>query len=172
MNLGKSSLLAAIAAASLSGGALAATVDGSLGVAGASSTGTVDINLTVPDLVRVSNLNAITMADSGTDYAGSDAVCVYRNGTGNYSITADSASGTGVFQVANGASNIDYTVDWGGSALAEATALNTTGANTTSQSCSGGTNLTVTVNATYEEVSGATTIGAHTDVLTLTVAPL
>ena len=156
-----------------SGAALAATVDGNLGINGATSNGTVDITLTVPDLVRISNLNAITMTDNGTSYSGTDDVCVYRNFTGDYTITADGTQVPGTFTLQDGtnASSILYTVDWGGAGLTATTASAQTGASTTSQSCGGGTNLTLTVDATYEEVSGASIAGAHTDVLNLVVAP-
>ena len=156
-----------------SGAALAATVDGDLGINGVSSTGTVDITLTVPDLVRVSNLNAITMTDNGTSFSGSDPVCVYRNFTGNYTVTADGTQVPGTFTLQDGtnASSVLYTVDWGGNALTATTAVALGGADQTSQSCGGGTNLTLTVDATYEAVSAATIAGAHTDVLNLTVAP-
>lgn len=175
MKMNKLVMTTAVAALVSSGAAFAATADGPLGIGAlSSSTGTVDITLTVPDLVRVSGFTAITMTDNGTSYSGTDAVCVYRNFTGNYLVDGDGSEVPGTFTLrdATNASAVLYTVDFGGTALtAGAAGVARTGASTTSQSCGGGTNLTITVDATYEAVSAATIAGAHTDTLVITVAP-
>lgn len=172
-------LLPALAAGSalVSGGAMAAT-DGSLATGvGATSTGTSVISLTVPDLIRISNLNDIAMAyTAGSGATGTDDVCVYRNGAGGYGVTAQSSNDaagvgtTGAFTLANGASTVTYAVDWAGNALTEDTLLSgLTTAETTSTTCGGTPNITVTVTATDAQVGAATATGAHTDTLSLIV---
>lgn len=156
-----------------------AASDGSLATgAGATSTGTSVVTLTVPDLVRISNLNDITMAyTAGSGATGSDAVCVYKNVDGAYGVTAQSsndpsgAGTSGTFTLSDGGtSTVAYSVDWGGSALTEDTiSSGFTNADTTSVSCGGTPNITVTVSATDAQVGAATATGAHTDTLSLMV---
>lgn len=168
--------LPALAAGSalLSGGVMAAS-DGTLGVdtgAGATSTGSSVITLTVPDLIKISNLDNIGMSFDGTDYVGSDDVCVYRNVTGEYSVTATSANGgAGTFLLDDGGtSTVEYSVDWAGTALTESSASGVLAdADQTSVSCGGTPNIAVTVTATETDVAAATATGAHTDTLSLMV---
>lgn len=173
--------LSALAAsvALVSTGAMAAS-DGNLATgAGATSTGTSVVTLTVPDLIKISNLNDITMTYNGTDaYTGTDDVCVYRNVTGAYGVTAQSANDpngdgtTGQFVLADGGgtSTIEYSVDWGATTLTEDTLESGfTNADTTQVECGGTGNITVNVNATDAQVGAATATGAHTDTLSLMV---
>lgn len=175
-------LATAIAASSLlaSTGALAAS-DGTMGTgAGSTSTGTSVITLTVPDLVKISNMNDITMTHNGVDaFDGTDDVCVYRNITGDYAVQAQSANdpngaGTGgTYTLSDGGtSEVAYSVDWAGTALDEdvKSAVFAGGADTTQTDCGGVPNVTVTVSATEAEVGAATATGAHTDTLSLIVS--
>lgn len=144
-----SALTASVALAS-AGPALAAT-NGNLGTgAGATSQGQSVVTLTIPDLIKISDVNDLTLNyDTGTQqYQASDGVCVYRNGTGNYSITASSGNGTGSFVLNDGSGNtLPYSVSWNGTNLTEGTNDDNGGSfytgDTTSASCGGGTNATV-----------------------------
>ncbi len=157
-----------------------ATNDGSLDTA--SSGGDLDINVTINDQIQISNLNDIdlgTYTGSGA-LTGSDAVCVYRNGTGNYSMTIDGgnnagaadAAAEGEFKLQNADSDeITYTVTYDGAAMtANNTATGLSGADQTSPTCgSTGTNKTVAIAITEAELQAASP-GAYVGTLWLTVA--
>lgn len=171
------SALAASVALVSGTGAMAAT-DGTLATgAGSTSTGTSVVSLNVPDLIKISNLNDITMTQSGTDFVGSDDVCVYRNITGAYGVTAQSgndpngAGTAGNFVLADGGgSTVQYSVNWGGTTLTEDTLESGfTNADTTQVDCGGTPNVTVTVTSTQNQVGAATATGTHTDTLSLIV---
>lgn len=167
-------LVAGMAVGLVAGSAMAA-VDGSTATAvppaQATSSGNLLVSLSVPNIVRISNLNDILLGTyAGVDMSGSDAVCVYRNITGNYRITADSTNGAGAYQLKNGASVIPYAVTWNGSAMTENTAMTgLTGASTTSTTCGGGTNATVAVSVLATDIEAATVTGTHSDTLVLTL---
>ena len=153
-------------------GAMAAS-QGSLATgANASSTGSSVVTLNVPNLIRISNVDDITMGyTAGSGATGTDDVCVFRNGGGNYSVQASSANGSGSFQLTDGnGSTVPYAVDWAGTTLNEGTASATlTTSETTSPSCGGTPNITLTLTATDADVASATATGAHTDTLSLMV---
>ena len=93
---------------------------------GFNSTGTLDINLDVNDEVRISNLTDINLGVfTGVDAVGSSAACVYRNGTGNYQLTASGDGVAGAFTLTDGVSTVAYAVtyDDGGGALAASTGI-------------------------------------------------
>lgn len=113
-------LAMAAAGVAFSGASLAAS-DGSVG---ATSTGTVVINATIPKLIRITGLADITMTvpaavDAGgynTPATGSSTACVRQNGTGaRYGIVATSANSA--FDLKSGALTVPYTLKWGGAAL-------------------------------------------------------
>lgn len=167
-----------IGAGVMAAGNLMAAADGAVGTAvppaQASSTGSLVVSLNVPNIVRISNLNDIPLGTyAGVTMTGSDAVCVYRNITGLYRITANSGNGAGAFELEDGAavpSVIPYTVTWGGTAMAENTALTgQTGASTTSATCGGGTNTTFAVSVLATDIEAATATGLHSDTVTLTL---
>ena len=125
----------------------------SQGDVGTTSTGTLDVDLVVPDLVRVSGLADIDLGTySGTgDESGNDDVCVFRNGAGTYSVTVTTNKGD--FRISRGAGgtaaeDIDFTAYWndedgttGRAELTYNTALETqSGANTAAIDCGGGVN--------------------------------
>lgn len=156
-----------------------ATNDGALNTA--SSGGDLDINVTIQDQIQISNLNDIdlgTYSGSGA-LTGSDSVCVYRNGAGNYSMTIDGgssggavdAAAAGAFTLQNAtADEITYTVSYDSAAMtANTAATGLTGAHTTSPNCSSGTNKTVEVAITEAELQAAKP-GAYVGTLWLTVA--
>ncbi|MDX1803622.1 MAG: hypothetical protein R3292_06040 [Alcanivorax sp.] len=175
-------LVPAIAVSTLlSAGSAFAATDGNLNVGvGASSQGSIGITLNVPDMIKLSGLTDLTLANSGTgDYTGSENVCVFRNLTGKYSVTAQSlndsagAGTAGNFVLSDGAgSTVQYGVTWDGSSLSEdTTQTGLTSTNTSDVNCSTSTpNVALAVTATAAQVAQATASGAHTDTLTLTIA--
>lgn len=114
-------LAMAAAGVAFSGASVAAT-DGNVG---ATSTGTVVINATIPKLIRITGLADITMTvpaavdpDLGytTPATGSSTACVRQNGTGaRYGIVATSANSA--FDLKSGTLTVPYTLKWGGAAL-------------------------------------------------------
>lgn len=171
--------LPALAAGSalISGGAMAAN-DGTLGVgySNVTSTGDLEVSVDVPDLILISDLADLSLTQSGgagSPYDASDNVCVFRNVSGDYTITASSTNGSGSFVMEDGGgtSTIPYSVSWGGTALTEGTASAVlSNANTTQPNCNSGTGvISLDVSATEADVHGATVLGTHTDTLTLMV---
>lgn len=174
-------LVAGVAMMAVGGAAVAAN-QGPIGTAippaNASSQGDLTINLSIPNIVRITGLTDIDLGTyAGVDVSGSDALCVYRNVTGNYSITAESTNtdAGGTFKLKGaGADYIPYSVAWthgGGTvALTENAQSNApTGASTTSTTCGGGTNHSVAVTVLATDADAATAVGAYSDVLVLTV---
>ena len=112
------SLGAAICAASVAcipTSAFAAT-QGSLGT---TSTGSVSINASVPNRVRISGLNDVNLLnlDPTLDAFDAQDVCVWSNtATSGYSITASGSGAGSAFTLASGASTVPYSVEWAGSA--------------------------------------------------------
>ncbi|MFQ5352575.1 MAG: hypothetical protein ACE5D3_05825 [Candidatus Binatia bacterium] len=163
---------AGLVAASMSVGA--ATSDGSLG---STSTGTQDISLTIQDLVQVSGIAAIDLGTYGGsgNASGSDTMCVYRNGTGSYSVTLTSANeSSGAFRLNAGTDYITYSVTWddtsGPSAVSSSTALTGQSGDSSSQTCNSVDNATVAVSATAAALQAAPT-GSYSDVITILVSP-
>ncbi len=157
--------------------AMAAT-DGTMGTgAAASSTGSAVITLNVPDLIKISDMNDMTI-NQANGFAASDDVCVFRNLAGGYGVVAQSANdasgaGTaGTFTLSDGASStVDYSVTWGGSPLTEDTALTgLTSSNTTEANCqTSGPNVALGVSASENQVGAATSATDHTDTLTVII---
>lgn len=165
----------ALSTAIAAGGAFAAT-QGSLGL---SSTGSVDITLSIPDSVRIQNLVDIPLgqADGVNALSGSSPACVFRNGaSGNYQITASGSGAANAFTLASGGNTIAYTATYddgsGASALTTGVALTgQTGADNASQDCSTGANNngTIAVSVSAAAQNGAA-VGNYSGTLTLTVA--
>lgn len=147
------------------------------GLLGPTSTGTLDINLDINNLVMVSNLGDINLGTySGTgNLTGSDSFCVYRNGAGNYNITMNGSGGSGAYLLNDGGTNnLPYTVSFtNGSAnsMTASTALTAqANANTTSTTCGGSDNVSVGVTVTNASLAAAPA-GTYTGSLTVIVAP-
>ena len=104
-----------VIAAGFAGGftAHAATADG---VTGATSSGTLDIQLEIQNKLKISNLDLIDMGIfSGTDMNAQDTACAYFNqgATASYQITVDSTDVPGTFELENGGGiTIPYTLQW------------------------------------------------------------
>lgn len=151
------------------------------GAVGSTSTGSVSISVTVPNLVRLTNLDDISLGTwSGTgDMSGSDNVCVWST-TRKYAITATGSGTSGAFTLTNGGaspSTLAYSVEWkdtsgaaSGSALTTATALTGQTSNVTSTTCGGGTNATLLVKILEANLAAAPA-ATYTGTLTLVIAP-
>lgn len=160
-------------AAGLSGVALAATD----GVIGATSTGTVDINLEVNDLVRISNLTDINLGVfAGVDAVGTSNACVYRNGVDTYNLTASGDGAAGAFTLTDGSNTVVYSVtydDGTGAATATTgvTLTGLTGADPASEIC-GTTGNNGVIEVTVAAAAAAALPSAtYSGTLTLLVAP-
>jgi hypothetical protein len=159
-----------------SGLAVAATQ----GTLGASSSGTVTINSTKGAAVQISGLSDFTFPPSATTPAPIEqTACVYST-TGAYTVVATSSHAAGgSFRLNNGASFINYEVNWYGvasggtaSSLSSGTQSgNQAGADTTSTSCGGGADSRIGI--AIDAVSfTAAPAGTYSDTLTLLVAPV
>ncbi len=85
---------------------------------GATSTGSVNINASVPGRVRISGLSDVTFSNVDPSAAAVDAqsVCVWSNtSTRGYSVTATGSGTANAFTLTDGASpEVPYTVEWAG----------------------------------------------------------
>ena len=154
------------------------------GNAGATTTGTMNIELTKGDAVRISELQDIYFA-AGTTLPPKqiDDVCVYST-TGAYTVTASSqgnGSGGTQFRMLSGVTSdfVRYFVEWrpdtfsqNGDALLHNQPSSTyNNADNVSDNCSGGVNSRIII-----EIDSATFNAAlpdsYTDVLTLLVQPI
>ncbi len=168
------------------GGALVAATVGAQaatqGTTGATSSGTVDIQLLINGAVKISNLDNLdlgTFSGAGplTD---SDTACVYSNGATGYNVTASSTApglAAGAFELGDGLGNsIPYTVDFddgGGSVtLGYGAATAMANASTIDDDClSSADNATIQVDVAVVDAS-AVPQGTYTSILTLLVAPI
>lgn len=161
----------------LSGYAFAAT-DGTLG---ATSTGTSDISLTVPELILISGMADVsfgTWSGSG-DLDGNEDVCIYTNkAAGTYVVTATGDGAANAFTVTDGSNTIAYAVAYNDVSGTTGEAALTTnvqsaqqsGADTSSQSCGGSDNANFHVTVTEANLLAAPA-GAYSGTLTLVVEP-
>ena len=150
------------------------------GMFDATSSGSVDISLTIADKVKISNLSDIALTDDGNgNFVGTSTACVYRNGSGAYSMTATGSGTASAFTIAEGGgggATLAYAVTYddggGAEALTASVALGSLAdANTTEDDCStAGNNGTVSVNVASADASSAVA-GAYVGTLTLVVAP-
>ena len=166
----------ALIAGMLTTGAVFAATQGSVG---GISTGDITVSVTVTDEVRITGLDDLGGTFTGVDIVDSDQLCVYRNNTGNYNITATGTAG-GAFLIANGGTSIPFTVGWnddilGGPFTGLASGATLIGQNTTetaSSDCSTGGGLTAEVEVTILATDMLTLpAGAATGLLILTVGP-
>lgn len=160
----------------ISGSVMAAT-QGSLGT---DSTGTLDITVDINDLVQVSNLTDLvlgTFNGGGADLSDSDTFCVYRNGAGTFDITMTGDGGSSAFTLTDGTNTVPYAVDFTNIPAASTTAMTTNvalggqaNANTSSTTCGGTDNVSVTVTVASGDLASAPA-GTYGGTLTMVVAP-
>jgi hypothetical protein len=181
INQFRSSLLAGIAGALLTAAPAAASTQGSFG---ATSTGSLTINASVPGRVRISGLSDVTFNSVDPSVNATDAqnVCVWSNtSTRGYSITATGSGAAGAFTLASGALPVaPYMVQWAassgqtsGTSLAASAALTGQTSSATNSDCSAGpsasASLVVSIgSATLQSMSAGVT---YNGTLTLVVAP-
>lgn len=161
--------LALLAASSVQAASQGQLAEGS----SASSSGSLQVGLVVPELVRLGNVDDLVLNwDAGANrFVASDGLCVYRNISGNYSVTASSDNGAGSFRMTgDGGSSLPYDVQWNGQSLAAGQrSPMQADADRTSLDCGGGSNIVLGVSASTDQVGQASRTGLHTDTLTLQV---
>ncbi|WP_338578816.1 hypothetical protein [Halomonas salifodinae] len=149
-------------------GSLWAASDGAVGP---TSSGTLQVQVQIPDLVRITDLADIdlgTYSGDAGNLSGSSPACVRRNGPGDYQLTV--TSGNGAFNLLNGSESLGYSVSWGGGAVTYGTPL--TGLTPDSDSL--GSCSPVADQLTVEVLGSAlhqALPGSYSDTLTLMVAP-
>ncbi len=151
---------------------------------GATSTGSVSINASVPARVRISGLTDVdlTNSDPSVDAQVAQNVCVFSNtATRGYRVTATGSGAANAFTLASGVLPVvPYTVQWAGTsgqvtgtALATGTPLTGLTSSATNSNCASGpassASLIVKIVAPDLQVMPATTNFNGT--LTLVVAP-
>lgn len=160
----------------------AAATDGTFG---ATSTGTVGINASVPGRVRISKLTDIDLTNLDPTVAASRAqnVCVWSNAASRrYSITA-SGSGSGnafTLDAAGAPAAVPYSVQWSatsgqtsGTSLSAGTALGALTSTAINSDCSAGpaTTASLIVGMDTTTLQSMTSGLVYTGTLTLMVAP-
>lgn len=161
-------------AAALASGAFAATD----GVVGFSSTGTLDISITVDDEVRISALNDILLGTfAGADSTGSSVACIYRNSATTYQITASGDGVANAFTLTDGTSTVDYSVTYADASatpvsMASGIALSAQDGADDDVDCAntGGDNAEIGVNVAAADAASLPA-GNYAGTLTLVVAP-
>jgi hypothetical protein len=176
--VGLTSLLAAPAAFAQTQGSL-----------GATSTGSIDLDLQVLDSVEINRLGNIDLGSYGGTQTGavgaSEAYCVYVNGGDDYKITPTSANGAATDDVQKfhllgdvGGDEIMYTVKFVGAATgaSSATATNYNAASATFngsnlRNCNNADNAQLHIDIAEQEIRDATT-DTYQDTLILLVNPV
>jgi len=177
-------LNSAVAASMLFGASMAgAATNGSIG---ATSEGTVDLTILVPDLVLVTGLDDVQFIHDQTNGASAlETFCVWSTPGIGYDVTIDSLSPTAdtEFQAFSGTEFIPYAVDFDDSStgvnalsVTEGATLNRLGnpfvsATDASPGCSGGDNASIRI-STEATGAGNPVAGIYEDTLTLIVAPM
>lgn len=153
---------------------LAAASQGQLNAGkSAASSGSARVGLVVPEMVQLFGVEDLALQWDGASgrYMATDGLCVYRNASGQYSVTARSTTGSGDFvMTGEEGSTLPYEVRWNGQSLTagQRSTVRTDG-NKTSLGCDGGSNIELQVSASESQVGSASRTGLHTDTLVLEV---
>ncbi|WP_115711825.1 hypothetical protein [Legionella sainthelensi] len=154
------------------------------GTLGSTSTGTVNVSITIPALVQITGLSDITLGSTSSFPAtGNTTACIYSNVAtplGSYYVTATSQNTSGTdFRVKDsGTDYIVYSAFWNNtSAAAQTTALTSgtktaqqTGGSAVSLTCGGSSNANFNISFSASQVQGAPA-ATYTDVVTLLITP-
>lgn len=180
MSIRSSLLVGAVLAQALASPA-GASIQGAFGP---TSTGSVNINASVPGRVRISGLTDFNFANSdpSSDVTGSQNVCVWSNtSTRGYSITA-TGSGTGsAFTLSDGSNlEVPYSVEWAdlsgqssGTTLASSAALTGQISSAINSDCSAGPPASASLIVSIDSSTLQSMVAGvdYTGSLTLVVAP-
>lgn len=159
--------------------AMAAT-QGSLG---ATSTGTVTINASVPNRARITGLTDVAFTNQDPNTAASNAqnVCVWSNtATKAYTVTASGSGTASAFTLSNGTTTVPYSVAWAStSGQTSGTALTTGAASAsltsaaTQQTCASGptASASLIVGISTTDLGGMSAGSTYTGTLTLLITP-
>jgi hypothetical protein len=174
-------VITAVGLLSLLASPVSAATQGSFG---ATSTGSISINASVPGRVRISGLSDVDFSNVDPSAAAVDAqsVCVWSNtSTRGYSITATGSGTANAFTLTDGsAPAVPYTVEWAGSsgqtsgvALAAGSALTGQASTAINSDCTAGpaasASLVVSIGSpTLQSMTAGVT---YAGTLTLVVAP-
>lgn len=136
------------------------------------------LNLTIPSLMQISGLNDIIFPafDGINPLIASESFCIYRNGAGLYSVTAQGSGPALAFSLTDGISPLPYSLTWNDTGTTVAVTANTALANranafTANTTCNGGANNNATVGlsisvANINAVPRATYVGTLTLIIT------
>ena len=151
---------------------------------GATSTGSVTINASVPGRVRISGLSDVTFTNADPSVTASNAqnVCVWSNtSTRGYTITATGSGAANAFTLSSGAlPAVPYSVEWAqtsgqtsGAGLAAGTALTGQTSSAINSDCSAGpsSSASLVVSVASSALQGMTAGVTYNGTLTLVVAP-
>lgn len=151
------------------------------GTPGATSTGTMALSVTVPNIVVIRDVTdpAPAIFDGSTDVDFTDSVCVGTNGAAGYNVTATSTNTVSTnFELTDGTDVVQYNVAWANSSGAVAgTAFGNSGltqnfaAGPVSNIGCAATNATVVITVPAANLQ-AVPASTYLDSLELLVAPL
>jgi hypothetical protein len=180
LRTGRFVALTVLASLSL-GSAAHAQTQGSLG---ATSTGSIGINASVPNRVQITALNNVsfTSVDPTSNATNAQNVCVWSNtSTKGYSVTATGSGTAGAFTLASGAlAPVPYSVQWSqstgqttGTALSKSVALTGQLSTATRPTCNSGpaTTASLVVGIAATDLQNMVSSTSYTGTLTLLVAP-
>lgn len=140
---------------------------------GTPSMASARVSLEVPELIRISGLTDIDLAwdPARQAFVAERDICVFRNVTGDYSVTATSSNGgnAGFLMAGGGGSSVPYRVSWNGDDLSSGSRASRTDADTGTPDCGGSGNIDLAISASADRVGEAARPGLHTDVLVLQV---
>lgn len=126
-----------------------------------------------PNLLRISGIDDISLGNyTGTGgLSGDDPICVFNSASSSYRITFTTS--TGDFTFASGGNSLPFTLKYKGSsgsyqAMSYNSSTQFSGADTSSELCSGGTNATYEVSMTQAQLLSARP-GSYSAVLTIVI---
>lgn len=147
------------------------------GTVGSSSSGSLLITVGIYDRIRISNLRDISgIFDGVNDFTGSTPVCVYRHGTGTYSLYARGSGAGGSFLLTDGFNQVPFAVSYNDGSnkkdLSAGIVLNSLkGADPASPSCANtGNNGELSVRISSQTLSSVPASN-YAGVLTVVVSP-
>lgn len=162
------------------GGAIATFASGSFaatdGTLGFSSTGDLDITLSVADEVRISGMTDIALTFNGADTTDTSDACIYRNTGIGYQITGTGDGALNAYELTDGTNTVPFsvTMDDGNTVatLPAGTPVGRTNADTLEDDClTAGPNAVLSVTVTAADALGLPA-STYSGTLTLLVAPI